>query len=76
MKANRLERLNSSHYSNLEKTRDSIVAMLEALTLGTILFYIYLAVAGIVGLMTFVLFYHWVRYNPGVISTILVMAVY
>lgn len=49
---------------------------LTGLTFGTILFWAYAAIAGFAALMTVVLFYHWARYNPSVISTVLVMAIY
>ena len=49
---------------------------LTGLTLDAVAFWSFAFVAGLTALMTCVLFYHWVRYNPGLVSTVLVMTVY
>ena len=46
------------------------------ITLGSVLFSVFAIVAGLTVLITFALFYHWARYNPGVISTVFVMGIY
>lgn len=61
--------------------RDTIISMrplfeLAGLTWSGILFWTYAAILGGAVLISFVLFYHWVRYNPGIVSTVIIMAVY
>jgi hypothetical protein len=52
------------------------LVQLTGLSLAAISFWFFAAVAVLTGLMTCALFYHWVRYNPGIVSTLIVMAVY
>lgn len=46
------------------------------LTLASASFYLFAFAAGSTALFTLALFYHWIRYNPATVSTVLVMGVY
>ncbi len=47
-----------------------------SLSLSEGLFWVFVAFALGAALMTCILFYHWVRYNPSVINTVLMMIAY
>lgn len=71
-----------SRCSSQSRTRnDTIVSMmtlaqLSGVTLTAAAFWSFAAILGLTALVSFVLYYHWVRYNPGIVSTVLVMAIY
>ncbi len=52
------------------------LSFILSLSLSEGLFWAFVAFALGATLMTSILFYHWVRYNPSVVNTLLVMAVY